>query len=319
MGVVYRARDLRLGRKVALRIIGPDVAGDSVTRARLNRASTALASVDHPNVVPIYEAGEADGRLFVATRWVEGASLGTLVREHGPLEPRRAVRVVNQIASALQATHALGIMHRNVKPSSVLVTQTDHAYLTDFGLARRASDLTGLTVQEHLLESFDYLAPEYIEGGEVDARVDIYGLGCVLYEALTGEVPYPAETPAAKMYAHRSADPPSARARRPEVPRELDAVARHAMAKDPAERPRSAGEFAVETAGAVGMSAPPWTRSAGVSPDDRAVPQDPEDEYYEPVYVSVGRPAGLRILVALGVLLFVVAPIALVLAVVAHA
>jgi serine/threonine protein kinase len=352
MSVIYRARDLRLGRKVAVRIVGPDIANDPVVRARLNRASSALASVDHPNVVPIYETGEAEGRLFIVTRWVDGTSLSALVREQGPLEPRRAVRIVSQVASALQAAHAVGIMHRGVKPSSVLVTPTDHAYLTDFGLARRASDLTGLTVQEHLLESFDYLAPEYIEGGDVDARVDIYGLGCVLYEALTGEVPYPGATPAAKMYAHRSADPPSARARRPEVPEELDAVIRRAMAKDPAERLQSAGEFAIVAAGAVRMSAPPWTKGAGAWPDDRAVPDkavldkavphkavpdkavpqkadpakaqperaDPQEpDYYEPVYVTVGRPAGPRILVAVGMLLFVVAPIALVLAVVAHA
>jgi serine/threonine protein kinase len=175
IGLVYRARDLRLGREVALRIIGAEIARDAVTRARLNRESLTLASVDHPNVVPIYDAGESDGRLYVVTRWVDGVDLGTLVHQHGPLVPRRAVRIVNQVASALQAAHDLGIMHRSVRPSSVLVTETDHAYLTDFGLARRASDLTGLTMQEHLLESFDYLAPEYIEGAPADKRVDIYG------------------------------------------------------------------------------------------------------------------------------------------------
>lgn len=328
MGHIYRARDLRLGREVALRIIGPEIAGDAVTRARLNRESLAIAAVDHPNVVPIYDAGESDGRLYVVTRWVQGVDLGTLVREHGPLEPRRAVRIVNQVASALQAAHDVGIMHRSVKPSSVLVTETDHAYLTDFGLARRGSDLTGLTMQEHLLGSFDYLAPEYIEGSPADARVDIYGLGCVLYEALTGEVPYPEPTPAAKMYAHRSAAPPSASAHRSDVPEALDAVLRRAMAKDPSERPQSAGEFAIEASGALAMSAPLWARgaraaagdgdSADLSPRDGHGAAD-EPGYYPPAYFKVGSAdAGHRIRLALAVLLFLAAPIALVLAIVLH-
>jgi serine/threonine protein kinase len=376
MSEIYGARDLRLGREVAVRIVGPDIAGDPVVRARLNRASTALASVDHPNVVPIYETGEAEGRLFIVTRWVQGTSFSDLVREQGPLEPRRAVRIVNQVASALQAAHAVELMHRNVKPSSVLVTDTDHAYLTDFGLARRVSDLTGLTMQEHLLESFDYLAPEYIEGSPVDALVDIYGLGCVLYEALTGEVPYPEATPAAKMYAHRSADPPSIRARRPELPEELDAVVRRALAKNPADRPQSPSELAAEAAGALRMSAPPWSISSSAASDsaraivyesdrarsrsDRArsasdqarsetngarsdaregegaaqqehvpsaAPQSAhagsasmsDSGYYEPVYVQARRPAGPRVLLGLAVLVFLAAPIALLIALLAHA
>ena len=365
VSVIYKARDLRLGREVALRIVGPELARDAVTRARLNRAASALAAVDHPNVVPIYGTGEAEGKLFIATRWIDGTDLSTLVRQEGPLEPRRAVRIANQVASALQAAHAVGIMHRNVKPSRVLITPGDHTYLTDFALARRMSDLTGLTIQENLLESFDYLAPEYIEGDEVDARVDIYGLGCVLYEALTGEVPYPAATPAAKMYAQRSAAPPSVRARRPDVPEALDAVVKHAMAKDPSARFQSPGEFAVEAAGAVAMSGPLWaTRALAPSSFDRggaaeagpsppegdrgaqsAVPSPPEgdrgaqsagpsspegdraarsagwveDRWSEPKYFArSGDGRGRRFAVALGLLVFVAAPIALVLAIVLH-
>ena len=334
MSVIYKARDLKLGRAVALRIIGPALAGDPVTRARLNRAASALASVDHPNVVPIYGTGEAEGKLFIVTRWVEGTSLSTLVRERGPLEARRAVRIVGQVASALEAAHLVGIMHRNVKPSRVLVTASDHAYLTDFGLARRASDLTGLTVQEQLVESFDYLAPEYIEGADVDARVDIYGLGCVLYEALTAEVPYPAATPSAKMYAHRSADPPSVRARRSEVPEALDAVVRRAMAKDPSARYRSPGEFAVEAAGAVGMSAPLWatapapssSRPSGSGESERPGPGSDrgaqsagvdEDRWSEPRYFARSRQSrARRLTVGVALLLFFLAPIALLLALV---
>jgi serine/threonine protein kinase len=348
MGAVYKARDLRLQRSVALRIVSADLATDAVTRARLNRESTALASADHPNVAPIYEAGERDGKIFIASRWVDGVSLSTLARDHGPLEPRRAVRIVSQVAAALQATHGLGIMHRNVKPSSVLVTPADYAYLTDFGLARRSQDMTGLTMQEQLLEAFDYVAPEHIEGADVDARIDIYGLGCVLYEALTAEVPFPRSGPAAKMYAHVSAEPPSARRQRPDVPERLDAVIRRAMAKDPAERQQTAGEFAIDAAGAVDMSAPLWATSPRLDPppqpdgdgsgviahapvardgngfglvDGAAAAEPPggpagtPDGYHEPVYFqSRRRPARRWLLWTLAVVLFIAAPVALVLA-----
>ncbi|HEY2259347.1 MAG TPA: serine/threonine-protein kinase [Solirubrobacteraceae bacterium] len=262
-GAIYRARDIRLNRIVALRILAPDLARDPVTRARLNRESTALAAVDHANVLPIYEAGEHDGRIFIASRWVDGRTLSEMVREGGPLHPRRAVRIANQIAAALQATHALGIIHRNVKPSKVLVTpDADHVYLTDFGLARHSEDLAGLTVQHHLLETLDYVAPEYIRGAAIDARVDIYGLGCLLYESLTGEVPYPRDGAAAKMYAHQSAPPPSPRAANPEVPELLDAVVKRALAKDPEDRQQTPGEFAFEAASAVELSAPLWATRA---------------------------------------------------------
>jgi serine/threonine protein kinase len=268
MGVLYKARDVTLQRSVALRIIPPELSGDALTRARLNRESTLLASLNHPNVAPIFEAGVYEGSMFIATQWVEGVNLNTLVRQEGPLQPRRAGRLANQIASALQAAHEHGVMHRDVKPSNVQVTATDHAYLTNFGVARRTTDISGLTRQDQLLETFDCVAPEYIQGTEVDRRVDIYGLGCVLYQALTGEVPYPRPGPAAKMYAHLSADPPSARARNPEVPEQLDAVVKRALAKDPAERQQTPAEFALETTGALEMSAPPWTRrkSTAASP-----------------------------------------------------
>lgn len=258
IGVVYKARDLRLQRSVALRIVMRDVAHDPLARARLNRESTALAALDHPNVAPIYEAGEQDGMIYIASRWIDGIGLGTLVRREGPLSARRAVRILTQVASALQVAHGLGIIHRGVKPSSILVTSTDHAYLTDFGVARRLSDLTGLTVQEQLHEKFDYVAPEYIAGTRIDARVDIYGLGCSLYEALTAEVPYPTSGAAGKMYAHASAQPASPRRVRSEVPERLDAVVQRALAKDPADRQQSPAEFALEAAGAVDLSAPLW-------------------------------------------------------------
>ena len=258
LGVVYKARDVRLKRTVALRIVAPGLTDDPVTRARLNREATAIALVDHPNVLPIHEVREHEGSLFIASAWVDGRRLSTLVHDEGPLEPRRAVALVNQVARALQATHNHGILHRNVRPSSILVNPSDHVYLTDFEYARPLTDASLVVLRDQLLEEVDYVAPEYITGEPTDFRADIYGLGCVLYEVLTGEVPFPAATVAAKVYAHRFSEPPSARGRRPAVPDALDAVIARAMAKAPAERQQSAGEFAIAAAGAVHETAPLW-------------------------------------------------------------
>jgi serine/threonine protein kinase len=332
LGRVYKARDVRLRRTVALRIISPELTNDPVTRARLNRESTAIAEVDHPNLLPIYEVGEDEGRLFIVSRWVDGSSLGTLVQRDGPLEPRRAVRVVNQVARALRATHEHGILHRNIRPSSILVTPSEQVYLTDFEYARFLTDATLLVLGSQLAEEVDYVAPEYIAGETVDGRADIYGLGGVLYYALTGEVPFPGATVAAKVYAHRFSEPPSARALRPEVPGALDAVIARAMAKDPAERQQSADQFALDAAGAVALSAPLWaTRRRSIGPGgahlesdddareragpiaDRAVetrsPTEPA------LYSSRGRRLRHWLMWAVLLLVFVAAPIALLLTV----
>jgi serine/threonine protein kinase len=256
---VYKARDRNLQRMVALRLIPREISEDSVTRARLNREANALAAVDHPNVPPIFDAGEHDGQLYISSRWVEGVSIHETVGLQGPYEPRRAVRIVNQVAAALHTAHGLGIMHRDVTPSSVLVTSDDHAYLTGFAFARRASDLAGLTAHDELLAKLDYLAPEYVAGAEPDERVDIYGLGCILYELLTGQVPFDRPGGAAKQYAHAAAEPPAPSAVQADVPEQLDEVVRRAMAKDPDERPQSAAEFAVAASSAVELTSPPWT------------------------------------------------------------
>jgi serine/threonine protein kinase len=316
IGVVYKAFDVRLQRAVALRIVAPELARDPVTRARLNRAATALAGVDHPNVVPIYEAGEYAGRLFIALRWVDGRSLRTLVHSEGPLEPQRAVRIVSQVASALQAIHAVGVVHRNVSPSTVLVTPIDHVYLSGFAFARPTDAEPGLTLPHRLPEEVDYLAPEYIAGEGADARLDIYGLGLVLYEALTGEVPFPAAGAAAKSYAHLVASPPSARDRRPEVPEALDAVIRRALSRDPGERQQSAGQFAIEAAGAINMPAPLWATRTPAADDRR--PTDRDEDFDDPVYYTArGRRLRRWGLWALALLLFLAAPLALLL-VLAH-
>jgi serine/threonine-protein kinase len=241
IGTLYRARQLRLDRPVALKLVEPEMARDAVLRERLRREARAVASLDHPNVVPLYEAGEEDGTIYIATRWVEGTELGTLIQDDGPLEPGRAARTSAQIAEALAMAHEKGLIHRDVKPSNVILTAEDHVYLTDFGLAKRADTAPGFTGADQMLGTVDYVAPEQIEGSEPDARSDVYSLGCVLYEMLCGEAPFADRNGAmAKMWAQVNAEPRSVRARRPEVPAALENVLERAMAKVPAARPTAA-------------------------------------------------------------------------------
>jgi len=270
-GVVFRAHDVRLGRQVALRIVDPELAGDPVVRTRLNRESTVLAQLDHPNVVPLYEAEEIEDRLCLVSRWVDGRSLARVVGTEGPLEPRRAVRLVTQVAAALQAAHDLDVIHRDVKPSSVLVTADDHAYLTDFRLARRSTDTAGMTAPDELTASLDYIAPETISGAPVDHRVDIYGLGLVLFEALTAEVPFPRSADPARVYAHLSVAPPRIVERRRDVSDALDRVVQRALAKAPEDRQGSADAFAREAFDAVELTRPPRLGHAP-APDPEAEP-----------------------------------------------
>jgi serine/threonine protein kinase len=252
IGIVYRARQLRLDRPVALKLVEPEVAREPVIRERLRREARTVAALDHPNIVPLYEAGEEDGTVYIVTRWVDGTELGTLIRRDGPLEPGRAARIAAQIASALEVAHEKGLVHRDVKPSNVIVTSEDHVYLTDFGLTKRAGSVSGLTGAGRLLGTIDYVAPEQIEGNEPEARGDVYGLASVLFETLTGTVPFAGEAGGmAKMWAHLNAEPPSVRERRPDVPQALDDVIRRALAKTPDARP-SAAAFGAAVLEAVG-------------------------------------------------------------------
>jgi serine/threonine protein kinase len=238
IGILYRARQLRLDRPVALKLVEPDKASDPVVRERLRREARSVAALDHPNVVPLYEAGEQDGTVFIASRWVDGTELGTLIHSTGPLEPARAARIAAQIAAALEVAHEKELVHRDVKPSNVILTPEDHAYLTDFALVKRVGTAAGLTAVDQMLGTVDYVAPEQIEGGQSDSRGDIYSLGCVLYEMLAGEAPFADQKGGmAKMWAQLNADPQPLRERRPEVPEALDDVVRFAMAKAPEKRP----------------------------------------------------------------------------------
>jgi hypothetical protein len=271
MGVVYLAEQLRLGRLVALKIIAPELSADATFRARFERESRVAASIDHPNVVPVYEADEADGLLFIAMRYVEGTDLRGLITSSGRLEPARAANLVAQVGSALDVAHARGLVHRDVKPANVLVTGGDgseHAYLTDFGLTKQVgSQAGGLTVSGQWVGTVDYVAPEQVSGGAVSARSDVYSLGCVLHHCVTGTVPYPHDSDMAKLYAHVHGDVPSPRAAAPDVPDELDRVIRRALAKDPAERFPSAGDLGrAAQAGAARRAPTQPERSVAVGP-----------------------------------------------------
>jgi CHASE2 domain-containing sensor protein/predicted Ser/Thr protein kinase len=246
MGVVYRATQQSLERPVALKVIVPELADDPEFRARFERESLAAASIDHPNVVPVYEAGEEGNLLFLAMRFIDGVDLRALLESEGPLAPARASHVIVQVASALAAAHARGLVHRDVKPANVLVDTSagDHAYLTDFGLTRRVDSTTAVTQSGMMMGTLDYIPPEQINGQEVDPRADVYALGCVLYEVLTGRVPFERDSEVAKLFAHVSSDVPSARARRPELTDRVDEVIRRAMAKRPDERYTSVQELA---------------------------------------------------------------------------
>jgi streptogramin lyase len=244
MGVVYRATQMALERVVALKLIVPELADDPGLRERFERESRIAASIDHPNVLPLYYAGEHEGVLFQAMRYVDGTDLRTLVRAHGALPPQRAVKIVAQVAAALDAAHAHGLVHRDVKPANVMLTGGDHAYLGDFGLSRRTASQDASTRGGSVVGTFDYVAPEQIRGERVDARADVYALGGVLFTALTGQVPFPRESDEARLWAHLQAEPPRLSERYPGLPAEMDSVIERALAKRPEERYLSAGDLA---------------------------------------------------------------------------
>jgi DNA-binding CsgD family transcriptional regulator len=246
MGVVYHAIQLSLGRPVALKLLAPHLADDEGFRDRFVRESRLSASIDHPHIVPVYAAGEEDGVYYIAMRFVEGANLRATVASEGKLEPRRAARLVSQIAAALDSAHGRGLVHRDVKPGNILLSRHDrneHAYLTDFGLTKRKASATGLTPTGEFVGTLDYVAPEQLHGGDVDGRADVYSLGCVLYHCLTGQVPFPRENELGKLWAHLSDPPPVVSKLVPDVPETLSALVARAMAKNPAARFASAGEL----------------------------------------------------------------------------
>jgi hypothetical protein len=243
MGVVYRATHLALDRTVALKVIAPALIEDASTRQRFLRESKIAASIDHPNVIPVYYTGEEDGIAYIAMRYVAGEDLRSRVRAGGPLDAGRAAGIVAQVAAALDAAHAAGLVHRDVKPANVLLGPGDHVYLSDFGLSKHALSIGGETRSGHWVGTLDYVSPEQIRGERPDARADVYALGCVLYFALTGGPPYDRDGDEARLWAHLSEPPPAPSERVHGLPPELDTVVARALAKRPADRYPSAGDL----------------------------------------------------------------------------
>jgi CHASE2 domain-containing sensor protein len=256
MGVIYRARQLALGRPVAIKLIAPERAQDSAFRERFELESRMAAAIEHANIIPVYEAGEDHGLLFIAMRLVEGVDLGALLERGGPLEPARTARLVAQVAGALDAAHAGGLVHRDVKPANILVTveEPEHAYLTDFGVAKHTGEPARITRAGQWVGTLDYLAPEQIRCEQVTGSADVYALTGVLYHCLTGHPPYEQSNDAARLWAHLSEPPPTPSRRTAGLPRALDAVIARGMAKSASARYGSAGELARACARALGVS-----------------------------------------------------------------
>jgi peptide/nickel transport system substrate-binding protein len=248
MAVVYRARDEALGRLAAVKVLSPALAADEEFRSRFVRESRMVAVVDDPHVIPVYAAGEADGVLYIATRFIPDGDLAGVIRRDGAFAPERAAAIITQVASALDAAHEAGLVHRDVKPGNVLIdttrASTEHAYLSDFGLTRGDAFTAGLTLTGDFLGTPGYCAPEQIRGEKVDGRTDQYALACVAFVMLTGAPAFHRQDAVATLFAHLSGPAPSATALRPELPSLVDAVLARALAMDPQERFTSCGEFA---------------------------------------------------------------------------
>jgi hypothetical protein len=248
MAVVFRARDDQLGRLVALKIMAPSVASDAEFRERFIRESRAAAGVDDPHIIPVFEAGESAGVLFIAMRYVAGGDVRSLLDREGPLSVDHTSAILVSVASALDAAHAAGLVHRDVKPGNMLMDiregRPHHVYLADFGLTKATSGAVTLTSTGRFLGTADYAAPEQIAGRPLDGRADQYALACAAVEMLTGQTLFPHENLMAVLIAHRSETPPLLSARRHGLPAELDAVLGRALAKSPNDRYRSCGDFA---------------------------------------------------------------------------
>jgi hypothetical protein len=259
MAVVFRALDLRLNRQVALKILAPVAAADEAFRQRFMRESRLAASVDDPHIIPVFEAGDAEGVLFIAMRLVRGGDVGSLLRREGPLTPGRVAALISPIASSLDTAHEAGLVHRDVKPANMLIDarpgRPDHVYLSDFGLSKTALAGSGLTGTGQFLGTPDYVAPEQILGRTVDGRTDQYALAATAFELLSGAPPFRSDEQFAVIYAHLSGSPPSLAELRPDLPPAVDAVFARALAKEPANRFGRCQDFADALREALGIQA----------------------------------------------------------------
>ncbi|MFF9011612.1 serine/threonine-protein kinase [Streptomyces sp. NPDC014870] len=277
MAVVYRALDLRLDRTVALKLLAPELARNDTFRKRFAHESRVAAAIDHPNIVPVFEAGETEGVLYIAMRFVAGQDLRALLDREGPLPTVKAGRIAVQVASALDAAHAHELVHRDVKPGNILVAEgtdrdhPEHVYLTDFGLTKKSLSLTGLTTVGQFVGTLDYVAPEQISGKPVDGRCDVYSLACVVYETLTGVPPFRRDDDMALLWAHQYDPPPPPSTERPELSEAADQVLAKALAKVPEERYGTCLEFVAALRAALERGAP----GPGPGPDEGGGPKPP--------------------------------------------
>jgi len=274
MGAVYEATQLSLQRVVALKLLAPNLGDDPGFRARFEREGQVQAALDHEHIVSVYEAGQSEYGLFLAMRLIDGPTLKELILDDS-LDPRRAVRLLSQVARALDAAHSAGLIHRDIKPQNILIDKSDHAYLADFGLIK-APDEARLTGTGQFIGTIDYVAPEQIQAEPATPASDVYALTGVLYECLTGEVPFPRASEAAVLHAHVMVPPPTVSGLRPDLPPALDQVIAQGMAKDPWSRPAQAAELMQAAARALSSFAPSGGPSGGrvASSRDGAVDRD---------------------------------------------
>ncbi|MFF5360100.1 serine/threonine-protein kinase [Streptomyces scabiei] len=302
MAVVYQALDLRLERTVALKLLAPELARNDTFRRRFTHESRVAAAIDHPHIVPVFEAGETDGVLYIAMRYVAGSDLRHLLDREGPLPMRAATRIAAQVASALDAAHDHGLVHRDVKPGNILVAQgtdsdhPEHVYLTDFGLTKKSLSLTGFTSVGQFVGTLDYVAPEQISGKPVDGRCDVYSLACVVHETLAGRPPFQRDDDMALLWAHQYDQPPPLTDGRPDLPPAVDGVLATALAKSPDDRYDSCLSFvaALRAAGVVGglpqAPMPPRVSTPKASGPPEAPPGPPP--WAAPVFIRPGRAPG---------------------------
>jgi serine/threonine protein kinase len=277
MSIVYSATQLALNRTVALKVLIPDLSSDPSFRERFRREGRLQATLDHPHIVPVYQAGESEHGLFLAMRLVRGPTLKDLILSR-ELDAGRSLRLLEQVAEALDAAHEVGLIHRDVKPQNILVGARDHAFLADFGLTRDAAE-SRLTESGQFIGTIDYVAPEQIQGGDATILSDVYALAGVLFECLTGVVPYPKPNEPAVLYAHMSEPPPEVTSRRPDLPAAFDAVIAAGMATDPSARYPSASRLVEEARRALGEAARAATTPPGpLQASEEAGVRPPADE-----------------------------------------
>jgi serine/threonine-protein kinase len=295
MGVVYRAEHPRLQSVVALKLLSPELAEDQLFRERFVLESQLASSLNDPHIIPVYDAGEANGQCYLAMRLVEGPSLRTVIRDEGALDAGRAVALLAQVASALDAAHARGLVHRDVKPENVLIASGgateygEHAYLTDFGVSKQLASNAGLTRTGQLVGTLRYVAPEQIEGRQVDGACDQYALGCVVYETLTGTAPFVRESDATMLWAHMHDAPPKVTAARHGLPAAVDAVVARMLAKAPQDRYPTCGAALAACRVALGGG-------ARTAPRPRRKPSRPLAIAAASVGVVAGIAAGVLVL-----------------------